>query len=727
MLSKRHFAPLIAVVIVLLVGLLGEFGFKLEKMRILNDQRSKVAVEVGQFRSILESQLNATLYITDGLVAYVKSHPQPEPLLVQSMLKTLYEQSRHIRNIGLAPGNRITYIYPVKGNERAVGLYYPDLSDQWPAVRRTIEERMPILAGPVELKQGGVGLIYRVPVFIGSGNEYWGLLSMVIDHERLFSESGIAAQTSGLQLALRGKNGTGALGDAFMGDASLFSVDSIKATINLPGGTWQLAAKPIEGWSTGQQIYWLRVACWVAGLILGTLVFFTLLTFAKRLRAEQTLKRSRDDLNEAQRIAMIGSWVLDLRSKKLTWSDETFRIFEVNPKKYAASYDAFLNAIHPEDREAVDRAYNDSLVNHQPYDTVHRLVLSDGRIKYVRERCETEYDEGGTPILSRGTVQDITQVKQVENALKESEERWKFALEGAGHGVWDWDIQTGEMFLSKQEMTVLGYDGDSAIHTHADVWTNKLHPEDIDTRNRALEQYFSGEAPIYICEYRTRGRDNHWIWILARGMLVNRTADGMPLRMIGTHTDITEQKNTENELKRLANTDPLTGVMNRRYIIEAIENELIRINRSGRPAALLMMDVDYFKNVNDKLGHAAGDAVLKHITELCLGCLRCTDRFGRLGGEEFAFLLPETDIHGAWKFASRLRQLIAKTPFCSSTGEIFVTVSVGIALSENDESDPKDLMGRADMALYRAKGEGRNRVEFAEVGLANRVSSRASK
>lgn len=715
MLSHRLIAPAMGTIIMLSVGFLGEYGFKLEKSRILNDQRSKVTDSVGRLRSRLESQLNATLYLTDGLIAYVKSHPHLEPDRVQSMLKNLYEQGRHIRNIGLAPGNRLSYVYPQEGNEQAIGLYYPDLPDQWPAVQRTIDQRIPVLAGPVQLKQGGIGLVYRVPVFTGNNNMYWGLLSMVVDDQSLFSEIGINPQTSGLQLALRGKNGTGAQGDVFKGDASLFSDDSVKATISLPGGTWQLAAIPAEGWNTGENIYWIRIAGWIAGLLVGVLLYIALASASRRLQAEASLKSSRDELNEAQRVAMIGSWVLDLRTNRLAWSDETYHIFEVDPQTSSPLYDAFLSAIHPEDREMVERAYDNSLTTRKSYDIVHRLLFTDGRIKHVRERCETLYDQEGNPTLSRGTVQDVTRLQEAENALRESEQRWKFALEGSGHGVWDWNIQTGEIYLSRQEMTVLGYDGDDATYTHIDELISKQHPDDISRRTKALEQCFSGETPLFIYECRTRARDGQWIWILARGLLVSRTPGGLPLRMIGTHTDITEQKQAEKELERLANSDPLTGVPNRRYFIKAVESEMLRITRSGRAAALLMMDIDYFKHVNDKYGHAVGDAALKHITGLCQGFLRRTDHFGRLGGEEFAFLLPETDNDGARRFASRLRQIIDATPMRSASGDISITVSIGVAmLLDTGASGVADVMNRADMALYRAKESGRNRVEFAE-------------
>jgi diguanylate cyclase (GGDEF)-like protein/PAS domain S-box-containing protein len=259
-------------------------------------------------------------------------------------------------------------------------------------------------------------------------------------------------------------------------------------------------------------------------------------------------------------------------------------------------------------------------------------------------------------------------------------------------------------------MKVLGFDGEGATHTHIDEWVDRQHPDDRLIRRNAIEKYFSGEAPIYACEFRTKCRDGTWRWIQARGMLVSHTPDGEPLRMIGVHTDISERKEAEEALIHIANTDFLTGVSNRRHFLEELESELSRSKRTGRPAVLLMVDIDHFKNINDTYGHAGGDAVLKHFTGLSVGHLRRADRFGRLGGEEFAFLLPETDITRAWQFAERFRCLVADTPARSRKGPIAFTISIGIAECSAADATVDSILAHADTALYLAKESGRNRV-----------------
>lgn len=174
--------------------------------------------------------------------------------------------------------------------------------------------------------------------------------------------------------------------------------------------------------------------------------------------------------------------------------------------------------------------------------------------------------------------------------------------------------------------------------------------------------------------------------------------------------DISDRKRTEEELRRLATTDPLTGVANRRHFLEAASVELQRQHRYHRPAALMMLDIDFFKVINDGLGHAAGDMVLMAFAATCRDGLRSVDLIGRLGGEEFAVLLPETDLQGAVEVAERLRQRVADSPVDVGGGVARFTVSIGVAdCRPCDETIEATLM-RADRALYDAKRSGRNRV-----------------
>jgi diguanylate cyclase (GGDEF)-like protein/PAS domain S-box-containing protein len=237
--------------------------------------------------------------------------------------------------------------------------------------------------------------------------------------------------------------------------------------------------------------------------------------------------------------------------------------------------------------------------------------------------------------------------------------------------------------------------GETALEVYRDLWTSL-----------AAGRAWRGEL-------RNRKKNGELYWEDA-SISVVVDATGRTSHYLAVKDDITQRKLVEEEIARLATTDPLTGVANRRRFLGQLGMELDRVRRLGDPATLLMLDVDHFKSVNDTYGHAAGDAVLQHLAELSRLGLRRIDLFGRLGGEEFAILLPGTDRAGAQLFAERFRCQVAATPAQTGKGAIAVTVSIGITELGPGDPDADGILARADAALYRAKQGGRNRVEIAE-------------
>ncbi len=237
----------------------------------------------------------------------------------------------------------------------------------------------------------------------------------------------------------------------------------------------------------------------------------------------------------------------------------------------------------------------------------------------------------------------------------------------------------------------------------------EIHPED---RERIKEVFHRTVATgVGECaEFRFALKDGKTRYMQSDGRAI-RGADGAVSKVVVVSRDITELKRRETELLEMAATDILTGLPNRRHFVAQLEQESARILRDkGRCASVLMLDADHFKMINDTFGHAAGDDVLRHLATLMQNKLRKVDTVGRIGGEEFALILPGAALPAAEAFAERLRQYVAATPVPQADRTIPLTVSIGVAGMSADDANADEVLTRADRALYRAKGSGRNMV-----------------
>lgn len=312
-------------------------------------------------------------------------------------------------------------------------------------------------------------------------------------------------------------------------------------------------------------------------------------------------------------------------------------------------------------------------------------------------------------------ARDILELRVSERteALAHSEEQLRLVLEGAELGFWDWNIQTGEVERNARWAQMLGYEPDEIRHTTMQ-WSDFVHPDDRDKAWHSINDVLEGRSPRHKAEYRMLHKDGSIRWILDQANVMARAADGRPLRMSGTHSDITERKQLEFELERQVHIDYLTGASNRGHFMQQGETELSRAVRYGKPLSLLMLDIDYFKQINDSHGHKVGDDVLKKLVETCQKTLREVDIIGRIGGEEFAVLLPETPREQAAEVAERLRAELQESRVLLPQGlPIHFTVSIGVASMTSSEENVDMLLNAADKALYAAKAAGRNRVIVA--------------
>jgi len=250
---------------------------RIEGKSLKEEQYNQVLLQASAARAQLESELNSTLHITTGLTGYIAINPGlKDHDNVHKVLRTLFRYGHHLRNIGFAPGNVIRYVYPHKGNEKAVGLNYEQQPLQWPAVKRAIISHSTVLAGPVNLVQGGRGLISRTPVYLDNG-KYWGILSLVIDIDSLFSDAGLLSENSKVEFALRGKDGKGKEGALFLGREAVFKESPILLNLSVPGGVWQMAAVPKSGWGSNlKTLTYYQIGGFLIALLLSVMLWVIL-------------------------------------------------------------------------------------------------------------------------------------------------------------------------------------------------------------------------------------------------------------------------------------------------------------------------------------------------------------------------------------------------------------------------------------------------------------------
>jgi diguanylate cyclase (GGDEF)-like protein/PAS domain S-box-containing protein len=310
--------------------------------------------------------------------------------------------------------------------------------------------------------------------------------------------------------------------------------------------------------------------------------------------------------------------------------------------------------------------------------------------------------------------QDVTEAKRARDELRVSNERLRFALEGSGDGLWDWDLVRNEVVYSRRWKEMLDYP-DTEIGSSPEEWRQRLHPDDAEAALAALQECLDGHTSAVINEHRLRCRHGGWKWMLMRGIVVARDGDGWPLRIAGTMTDISEKRQSEERIWRHANFDVLTGLPNRRLFRDRLEREVKKAHRNGLQMALLFIDLDRFKEVNDLLGHDAGDMLLVQAAQRLNSCVRESDTVARLGGDEFTVILAELDATGRMAHVEQIAQKILtmlSQPFRLGKEVAYVSGSIGITLYPNDASSPEELIRNADQAMYVAKNAGRNQFSY---------------
>jgi diguanylate cyclase (GGDEF)-like protein/PAS domain S-box-containing protein len=574
--------------------------------KIVSDQaaRADVLAKVNLIRAKLEGNINGNLQLVYGLVATVVTEPYMGQQRFASLASNLFGEGSKLNNIAGAPDLVVSLMYPLKGNENAVGLDYRKDDRQREAALRARDERKLILAGPVDLKQGGQGFIGRFPVFVrstGNTERFWGIISTVVDVQRLYKASGLFDDDLGIDIALIGKDALGASGDQFFGDVEVRKSHPVTAEVLLPSGSWQIAAIPKAGWpSTPKNAWFLRAIMAAAGALIVIPFLVSGRLIGERQRNYAELRRLSRRLELALEASAIGVWEHDLATNDLTWDARVNEIYG-KPPEGLCGYPDWAGAIHPLDLARAHADFDSAVASGGRYSSEYRIIRPDGEIRHVRSKATIYQAPNKTPKMI-----------------------------GA-----EWDV-TADVLLN------------------SDLVRAKQLSE---SKNAELES--------------ARARIEH----------------------IALH-------------------DSLTGLPNRRYLDQVLEEYAENARRGGGYAALLHIDLDRFKHINDTLGHAAGDAMLIHASTVLRSKVEDGGFVARIGGDEFVVLCTvHDDIKQLALLAERVISQMSEPVYYQGHRCRF-GVSVGIAVDNGKDVEAMHLLMNADIALYRAKTRGRNRHEF---------------
>jgi diguanylate cyclase (GGDEF)-like protein/PAS domain S-box-containing protein len=360
------------------------------------------------------------------------------------------------------------------------------------------------------------------------------------------------------------------------------------------------------------------------------------------------------------------------------------------------------------------------------------VILLTGQHDYEVDLKASEL--GVTDYLVKGSIDGPTLERTIRYAvrhhqatldLRRSEERYAVAVRATNDGIWDWDVVGETMHFSERWKTLLGYD-DGVISDRPEAWFDLVHPDDRERLQREIEHHLAGRSPHFENEHRIRHADGDWRWVLSRG-LTTRDGDGAPIRITGSLSDVTARRHAQERLIHDALHDTLTGLPNRALFMDRLMHCLTHLERDPTyGCALLYLDVDRFKLINDSLSHSAGDRLLIELAHR-VGCvLRPGDTLARLGGDEFIILLDGIQTRQqALHIAQRAAHAIAE-PLTLDGRPLSVVASIGIADNLDGVIEPDELLRNADIAMYDAKARGGGQCQLFDASMHQRLINRVS-
>jgi len=443
----------------------------------------------------------------------------------------------------------------------------------------------------------------------------------------------------------------------------------------------------------------------------------TLALLIERQEVEDSLLASNENLTKAQNIARLGYWEWLVPENKLLLSAGVCRILERESSQAEVSYNIFLKSVHPDDRQRVQDAVAHVLDTGEPYGIYHRIVTRHHHCLEVRVEGEVECDANGSPLRMFGTVQDVTLHKESKKQLALAARVFESSIEGIiitdANGI----IQS----VNQAFTHITGYSQEEAVGNKPSMLKSDRHDQD-----------------FYQAMWSTLNDTGRWegeIWnrrkngeIYPEYLIITAISDdyGRVTNYVAVFHDLTEIRSYEDQIHFQAYHDALTSLPNRLLLLDRLKVAIGHAQHSSHNVAVLCLDLDNFKHINDSLGHMAGDFLLQQVAERLKACMEDDTTVARLGGDDFAILLEQCkDVKDVVVMAEKILDQFT-TSFNLTSYETYITASIGITSFPDDSHDAETLLKNGELAMYRAKIEGKNRYQFFTKGMNSKVIHRLS-
>jgi diguanylate cyclase (GGDEF)-like protein/PAS domain S-box-containing protein len=433
------------------------------------------------------------------------------------------------------------------------------------------------------------------------------------------------------------------------------------------------------------------------------------------------LERQTTHFAAVQRLAKVGTWEVNLDDQSLYWSEQTYRIHDTTPQDYTPSLETAIQFYAPEWRPIITQALDTALQTGEGYDLELEIITTKGKRIWVHTYSNVVI-ENNRIVKFYGVILDIDDKKRTQLELEKSEFMFRSQFDLGRTGLAITSLEKGWLKVNQALVEITGYSKDELFNM---TWAELTHPDDLDSDLSLFEKLVAGEIDSYRMDKRYIQKSGSIVYVHIT--VASYQKSGQIEFFIASIQDITERVLSEKKIRKLAHHDILTGLPNRVMAQSRFEHSMQSAQRKGTLVCIMFLDLDEFKNINDSLGHSAGDTYLIEISNRLTRIVRKSDTICRQGGDEFLIILDSiTDEEQLLGVAEKVLEQI-KAPYSISGVDVSISVSIGIAIAPGDGDDFETLCRHADMAMYQAKQAGRNSYHFFDHQLELKAESKLRK